>query len=977
MTHQLLGLTVKTLGFQRNLSNVMNSSYWTKADYRNHNLSETLGRNDDQLSGRTHGDHAVDKLANVSEAPRARAPVESAGSTKLTGSFGKRLESPVKEEGSRLVSGPKQKENILTKYQEKFGKGKPIVTTAQGKRKYFNLEPPSQCHLMRSCKMKPDPRKSYSVEDPILLNVVVFVEGYLSMDEWLNLAGVNKLLSKVLPEVSRLLKLNWKPITEHRVDYNKQKQVSMDRVDMATALALQCGLDPGKIVRTLGGEYTGEWRNVEATLEAVKSVVSISDYYHIKRILTSGCPFELQFEEPSASKFDTIRKGNQKSFNQNPDQVEKIINKEDRNNHILPLHDWVCQLGPNMRHTAQGMVMKNGKGRIVWDGTTKMSPLDIVLNEYTPIDNEPEVNFGTAKHDFYWLIYNLRISYPNTPILLALADIKACFRFPRIHPDLTGAFGFLVGNLYCLAVAMVFGSNTSAASWEPFRRAIEGLSKKFANKPLLVQKHKKFIDMVLWDLPMGQSDKPIKAFKCPLNPGVFDKFGNQINHPSRIWVDDILIAAVGVEKMKMALAAVIEAIFVVLGQPETEKRECPLAMDKWIDLVIGETQTVLGLNLNTRKLTVSIPRKYLDEILLLIHNSWHKKRKTFTAIEASRLVGKLARLAEGSTWVCYMISQFYAAIAHALMQNKYTLKNSSKEFQDLTSLIQRKNIKPGRKYNKDYEKIIRFALKKSARMVHHAPIKYNIVPSMREEIDFFEVYLKPESGIAWETPISFLIERTPFASSYGDACLDAAGGYSIDLKFWWHIKFPLEVVFKTLKYLPDNKSGKLISINVLEFVVVIIDYCAALTVILTEDVTDDPHPVLLNIADNTAAHTWTMHTCKSSKLGKLLAKLFCFLIMDSGLGINSKWIDTTHNFIADDISRLKKSQASSSKQFSFDYALLQQKYPQLKNCRFFQPSASLLSMIWGVLLQEKLPSLEQVKTLKQSGLGKLITSSGV
>ena len=49
---------------------------------------------------------------------------------------------------------------------------------------------------------------------------------------------------------------------------------------------------------------------------------------------------------------------------------------------------------------------------------------------------------------------------------------------------------------------------------------------------------------------------------------------------SRIWVDDILIAAVGVENMKMALAAVIGAIFTVLGQPEIEKRQCPLAMDK-------------------------------------------------------------------------------------------------------------------------------------------------------------------------------------------------------------------------------------------------------------------------------------------------------------------------------------------------------------------------------------------------------------
>ena len=71
----------------------------------------------------------------------------------------------------------------------------------------------------------------------------------------------------------------------------------------------------------------------------------------------------------------------------------------------------------------------------------------------------------------------MRVSYPELPILLALADIKACFRFPRIHPDLTGAFGFLATNLYFLAIAMVFGSNTSAACWEPFRRAIEALSK--------------------------------------------------------------------------------------------------------------------------------------------------------------------------------------------------------------------------------------------------------------------------------------------------------------------------------------------------------------------------------------------------------------------------------------------------------------------------------------------------------------------
>ena len=96
-------------------------------------------------------------------------------------------------------------------------------------------------------------------------------------------------------------------------------------------------------------------------MEEVKSVVSINDYDHVKRILILGCPYELRFEESNARKFKMIKRGNQKRFNQYPDQVAETINKEDRNNHILPMHAWVYHLGPNLRHTAQGIVMKDGK----------------------------------------------------------------------------------------------------------------------------------------------------------------------------------------------------------------------------------------------------------------------------------------------------------------------------------------------------------------------------------------------------------------------------------------------------------------------------------------------------------------------------------------------------------------------------------------------------------------------------------------
>ena len=57
-----------------------------------------------------------------------------------------------------------------------------------------------------------------------------------------------------------------------------------------------------------------------------------------------------------------------------------------------------------------------------------------------------------------------------------------------------------------------------------------------------------------------------------------------------------------------------------------------------------------------------------------------------------------------------------------------------------------------------------------------------------------------------------------------------------------------------------NSDGKLISINVLEFVTVIINYCAMLHVMSVSGLTDDPHPVVLNLTNNMSALNWTMHT---------------------------------------------------------------------------------------------------------------------
>ncbi len=88
----------------------------------------------------------------------------------------------------------------------------------------------------------------------------------------------------------------------------------------------------------------------------------------------------------------------------------------------------------------------------------------------------------------------------------------------------------------------------------------------------------------------------------------------------------------------------------------------------------------------------------------------------------------------------------------------------------------------------------------------------------------------PDSGIKFETPIALLIQRTPTALIIGDSSLLACGGNLITFEFWWHLSFPMEVVEGTLLHFKDNSDKSFILINCLEFVTIILNYCASLAV---------------------------------------------------------------------------------------------------------------------------------------------------
>ena len=76
-------------------------------------------------------------------------------------------------------------------------------------------------------------------------------------------------MNKVIPETHCLLKIDWTPLLKPRLKYQDQENVDPHRVDMATALSIRVGLDPGRIVRILEGKYAGAWQKVEEMLGGI------------------------------------------------------------------------------------------------------------------------------------------------------------------------------------------------------------------------------------------------------------------------------------------------------------------------------------------------------------------------------------------------------------------------------------------------------------------------------------------------------------------------------------------------------------------------------------------------------------------------------------------------------------------------------------------------------------------------------------
>ena len=806
---------------------------------------------------------------------------------------------------------------------------------------------PSRAELFRSKFGKPS--LSHSFHQEPCLDTCAFhllCTGYLDPVSLCNWFDASPVISHLAASIVAYRSYDFRWAQEYNRDWSQQETIDPDRQIAYTAMLLHFKLDVSLLMRYLGKNFTGEYRDVDATVAKLRQHRIPEDMIaKYRRVIQTGCPSHFVAECSRENALLYLHMRNGPTIARKLDQVRKTMNKEDKNNFVIPLPSWLAPVVPHLFFTPQHILEKPGKkDRQIFDGSKRYTATSRCLNMMTSthLGVEDECLFGTVRERIWMRAYNLRITYPSTEIIVHANDVKSCFRQLKLHPDCMGAFSYLIANQLFLSCGLPFGTDFSPQNWEPLRRILERLAQSLFHDDTLRDKHRKYLDLLVFDQALGKGSQQFaRAVPDQLNPGVLDSQGYPVPTPHDYYVDDGVYTEVfDFERIERAIAASIDAIFILLGESDLKYRQDAVSFDKMAEMMVSYFNRVLGHMINTRSLDVGVPQSFIDDVITLLDTTWGEHRRRFQVREAEELTGKLLHIAITAPWLKFLLGQIYQSLACALKLNEQRARRTSRSFQDALRALRRLPADDAHAPERAFHQA------NMARHVHLRPDAHNINKTLRRELHLIRRVLKDDS-ISKNTPISHLIPRVPIAVAYGDSSLHAAGGFCPILGFWWYIEWPTTVRRRTLRFIKNNKRGDLIDINILEYATNIITYVIAYHRIQDlELLKQDPCPHMLYYGDNTASEAWATKGGRHSPGARALGRLQSALMVNNPVHFRAEHITTEANVVADKISRILRESL-----LSHEIPRIQQEHPELAGCRRYHLSSSQLSCLLETLLQ--------------------------
>ncbi len=163
------------------------------------------------------------------------------------------------------------------------------------------------------------------------------------------------------------------------------------------------------------------------------------------------------------------------------------------------------------------------------------------------------------------------------------------------------------------------------ANWEPIQRIAEQLATALFNDNTLQEKHKHHLDKLQWDISLSNRKRRrfTPATKDSKNPGARLPDGSLRPTPHHLFVDDDVYADIfDSYRIQQAVAASIEAIYILLGKFDLSKRQDPVSFDKLEDMPVSYSYRILGHIVNTCRMDVKTPSEFISDTLCLLQGKF-------------------------------------------------------------------------------------------------------------------------------------------------------------------------------------------------------------------------------------------------------------------------------------------------------------------------------------------------------------------
>jgi hypothetical protein len=307
-----------------------------------------------------------------------------------------------------------------------------------------------------------------------------------------------------------------------------------------------------------------------------------------------------------------------------------------------------------------------------------------------PHQSEEPCNFGNVMTRVLSRIYSLHCHYgPSKDIVIHANDVKSAFQQIKLHPDIMGAFSYIISDKLFLSCGQPFGMDFSPANCEVVRQVLEHLATQLFHDKSLHSKHRPFLAKLKWDRSLT-SHKGLycftKAHWDALNAAVVDTGGMPLSHAALCVVDDdIYVDIFSIKDFKQCIASSIAAIYILLGPSDLQCQQDPISFDKLTDMTISPVNRVLGHIVDTRRMTLSTPPEFIADVASSLATMWGPHRKSFTLREIETLVGKLNHMALAAPWLRFLMAQVsfplpqpYAAVRPTWWQQVHPFEHSSR-----------------------------------------------------------------------------------------------------------------------------------------------------------------------------------------------------------------------------------------------------------------------------------------------------------